>query len=118
MFITVSGAAKEVLKLENQRLITEGKTELHARKDDGDAIMDLMFRNFYKPCCKDLKNVCILIYCIFVSKRISITHTHSNTGTCLEATIESRTCVKIRESYAQTMSYRDQWSEQFQLCMS
>ena len=67
---------------------------------------------------KDLKNVCILIYCIFVSKRISITHTHSNTGTCLEATIESRTCVKIRESYAQTMSYRDQWSEQFQLCMS
>jgi hypothetical protein len=34
------------MRLENQRLVGEGKTELHARADDGTAIMDLMCRHF------------------------------------------------------------------------
>eukprot|EP01043_Picozoa_sp_COSAG02_P021409 COSAG02_NODE_1087_length_14672_cov_189.858437_11_plen_127_part_00 len=41
MYVSMEGQAKDVLRLENQRLVGEGKTELHARADDGNAIMDL-----------------------------------------------------------------------------
>ena len=48
MFISVDGAAKDVLRIENLRLVSQGKSELHARPDNGDAIMDLMCRHFLR----------------------------------------------------------------------
>ena len=48
MFISVDGAAKDVLRIENLRLVSQGKSELHARPDNGDAIMDLMCRHFFR----------------------------------------------------------------------
>jgi hypothetical protein len=48
MFVTVGGMAKDVLRIENQRLAAEGKTELHGRADNGDGIMDLMCMHFYQ----------------------------------------------------------------------
>ena len=63
---------------------------------------------------KDLKNVCG----VRARGHVSNLNARSNTGTCLEAKIESRTRIEILESHAQAMSCRDQWSEQFQLCVS
>lgn len=43
MYMSLSGRAKECLRVENARLVADGKTELHNRADNGDSIMDLMY---------------------------------------------------------------------------